>query len=175
MNAKKWSLVLFGFVALAAVAAAALSASGLLDMFTHEPAPVHARVRMDASGFNLSQDFRIRKYCSYDFELRLIHTQRRMGELDRLITNRSLPITVTVDVYRLNGSGTERVAQLSGMPKLYAHAPDHTAVLLGFVTLDKGHYRAEISSAGDAPQLAGIEADVVVQRRPKATCAPKAQ
>lgn len=175
MNAKKWTVILFGFVALAGLTVAAVSASGLLDMFTSDPPPVHTRVRMDSSGFKLSQDFRVTKYCSYDVELRLIHTQRRMGELDGLLTNRSLPITVTMDVYRLNGQRTERVAQLSGMPKLYAHAPTHTAVTLGYVRLDKGHYRAEVSSAGEAPQLAGMEADFVMQRHPKTTCPTKAQ
>src|ERR1044072_1323844 len=110
MNARKGTAILAGVVTLAAAAA---SSAGLLDyVLPHEP-PVQARVRMDASGFQLRQDFRIRNYCSYDVHLRLMHVHNQMHELDGLLTKESLPIDVTVDVYRVNEQNSERVAQLS--------------------------------------------------------------
>lgn len=172
MNARKWSAILASVVAIVALTAVAASRAGVVDLFTHNP-PVQVRVRMDSSGFELRQNFRVTKYCSYDVDLRLIHIQNRMGEFDALLTNESLPITVTVDVYRSNGQRIDRVAQVSGRPKLRGHAPSTTILNIGYVKLDEGHYRAEVSSTGDAPRLAGIEADFVVQMRPKTSCAPK--
>jgi hypothetical protein len=173
MNSRKWSAILVGLVALAALGAAAASWAGLLDyLFPHDP-PVQVRVRMDSSGFKLRQDFHIRKYCSYDVDLRLIHIQNRMQEFDALLTNKSLPINLTVDVYRVTDQRTDRVAQLSGLPKLTGHAPNTTILTMGYVRLDEGDYRAEVSSTADAPQLAGIEADFVMQIHPKTTCAAR--
>jgi hypothetical protein len=89
------------------------------------------------------------------------------------LKNESLPVNVTVDVYLVNEQRTDRVARLSGMPKLSGHAPSMTILTLGYVKLDEGDYRVEVSSTGDAPQLAGIEADFVMQMPPKATCPSK--
>jgi hypothetical protein len=172
MNARKWSAILSGLVVIAALAATATSAAGLLDLFTHKP-PVQVRVRLDSLGLKFHQDFRITKYCGYDFDLRLIHTHNRMGEFDAVLVNESLPISVTVDVYRLNGQRTDRVAHLNGMPQRTGSAPSMTVLEIGNVKLDEGHYRAELSSTGEASPLAGIEADFVVQIPPKTTCPTK--
>lgn len=173
MNARKWSAILAGLGAVVALAAVAASSAGLLDYVLPYDPPVQVRVRMDASGFQLRQDFDIRKYCSYDVDLRLIHIQNRMHEFDALLTNDKLPVEVTVDVHRVNKQRFEPVAQLRGMPKLDGHAPSMTILNIGHVKLDEGDYRVEVSSTGAAPQLAGIEADFVMQPRPKTTCARK--
>jgi hypothetical protein len=173
MNARKWTAILAGLMAVAGLAATAAPSAGLLDyLLPHDP-PVQVRVRMDSSGFALRQGFRIRKYCGYDVDLRLIHVHNRMHELDALLTNETLPINVTVDVYQAQDERTARVAQLSGMPTLGGHAPTMTILSVGKVKLDKGDYRIEVSSTGDVPQLAGIEADFVMQMTPKTTCAKK--
>jgi hypothetical protein len=173
MNARKWSAILAGLVALVALAAVAAYSAGLLDyVLPHDP-PVQVRVRIDASGFQLRQEFHVRKYCSYDVDLRLIHTQNRMHEFDALLTDDSLPVEVTVDVHRVNKQRFEPVAQLRGMPKISGHAPGMTILHIGHVKVDKGDYRMQVSSTGAAPQLAGIGADFVMQRRPKTTCAGK--
>lgn len=82
-------------------------------------------------------------------------------------------LAATVDVYQAQDDRTARVTQLSGMPKLSGHAPTMTILRVAKVKLDKGDYRIEVSSTGDAPQLAGIEADLVMQMTPKTTCAKK--
>lgn len=173
MNARKWTAVLAGLAAVAGFAATAASSMGLLDYLLPRDPPVQVRVRMDSSGFALRRDFRIRKYCGYDVDLRLIHVHNRMREFDALLTNESLPINVTVDVYRVQDARTDRVAQLSGVPELGGHAPTMTILRVGRVKLDEGDYQVDVSSTGDMPQLAGIEADFVMQMTPKATCEKK--
>jgi hypothetical protein len=120
MSEKKRSICLSGLAAFAALAAPP-SMAGLFGSFMHTDAPVNARVRMGA--LELRQDFRIAKYCNYDFDLRLIHTQGRMGELDAILPNNRLPLSVTVDIYRITGEHADRVAHLSEKPRLTGKAP----------------------------------------------------
>jgi hypothetical protein len=169
MNARKRNILLVSFVAIAAIAAAATSMAGLLDLFTTNQ-PVRERVRMTSSGIELRHDFRVTEECSYEFNLWLLHKQNKMGELDAVLVNYSLPISVTTNVYRLHGERADPVAQLSGAPRRHGKSPGMTNLLIGRVRLDEGHYRVELSSEGEAPQLEGIDMELVVQPRPKTSC-----
>jgi hypothetical protein len=173
MNARKRRVLLFGFVATTSLAAAGDSVAGLLDLFTNSQPPVKAHVRMGTRGIAFRHDFHITKYCVYDFELRLNHRYGRMGEFDSLLQNDTLPIAMTVDVYRYDGESAARVARLGETPRLSGRGVTMTILKFGSAKLDEGRYRAEVSSEGEAPQLEGIEADFVAQIRPKTSCPKK--
>lgn len=170
---KARTALLAAFVAILGLTTAAFSVASLFDPFGHG-VPLETRTKFSKQGFTLRQDFKVGKYCNYDVDLRLVHGTRTRQELQSLLVgNAELPLTLNVDIYRYTGENAERVAQLSNAPRMTGWGAEVTILRSGSLRLDKGRYRVEASTTGEAPQLEGVEADFVMQMRPKTNCPKK--
>jgi hypothetical protein len=153
--------------------ASEVSSAGLLSVVFGKAPALEKTVRIGPRGARLRDEFRVRKYCSYQIDVRLVHREARLGEFDALIENDELPITVIVEMYRQESDHVERLARLEGRPRLFGRGKDLTLFNVEEVRLEKGRYRVEFSTVGEPGKLEGLDLQFVVQTRPKSVCPAK--
>ncbi len=159
--------LLLSIASLAVCVTSEVALAGILDSFFGSGPVLEQRVRQGSDGLVLRETFRIRKSCSYDFEILFLHD--RYGELDPLFRNETFPVPIAIRVFRDGNPSAAAVLQGQQAPKIYGHGAQTTSFIVGSARLDKGNYRVEMNWPV-VPALADRDIDFVVQVRPKTRC-----
>ena len=152
--------------------------AGILDQIVGVDPLLKKRINVTKMGILVDDTFHVKKYCTYEFVLRVIHKNKMMDEYglwDRYRADKKVvPIQVHLAVSRLNNEGARESSFDSDVfARVSGGNLDTTALHILYMLLDKGDYQVSLEFLHDTPELKGVQADFAIFKNWKTSCPHK--
>lgn len=146
-----------------------------LDLFWGISPPLAEPFDASRQGVAIDVEFRVKKKCIYRLNIEFLHKNNQWNELTELIGRGKakkgtiLPVHLKIMKKNLqvNELAFDELVETYGSS---AHSSSSTVRTIGYATLTPGTYQATLKMLQDTPAITGINANFVVEVRPKATC-----
>jgi len=152
--------------------------AGILDQIVGVDPLLKKRINVTKMGILVDDTFHVKKYCTYEFVLRVIHKNKMMDEYglwDRYRADKKVvPIQVHLAVSGLNKEGARQsIFDGDVFTKTSGGNHDRTTLHIMSMILDKGDYQVSLEFLHDIPELKGVEADFEIFKKWNLTCPKK--
>lgn len=146
-----------------------------LGLFWGISPPLVEQFDPSRQGVVLDVEFKVKNRCAYQFDINFIHNNKQWNELAEVIGRGKvkkgtiLPVHLTImkNNLQVKEPAFDELVDTYGSS---AHSSSSTVRTIGHATLTTGTYRAILEMLQDTPVFTGINANFVVEVRPKTNC-----